>query len=611
MSISSSYIASWRLCALTCLAMVLLSLIPQIHLWLVRGRDWNGAYVSPQGDEILYSGYINALINGRARKNDPFGGKDSSLRAPLPESIFSIQFVPAYAIALPARRFGASASTAFIVLIAAAAFLSSLSMFWLLYCISGDHRVAVAGTLFVLCVGGIAGRYGLFGKFLDIGIPYLPFLRRYQPSAAFPLFFVFQLLVWKALTSQNIRVVRVWAIIAGFTLAVLVFSYLYLWTGAAAWLACIGGLWFYFRPSNRRKTLAVLTTIGLIAAIALVPYVYLLSHRTATMDEQQILILTRSPDLLRVHEILGAAILVMLVIGIRRGRIERIEPRVIHAASLALLPFVLFNQQILTGKTMQVLHFENFIVNYSTLVGLLIAVSLFWQPIPRRFSILIAGFSLAWGVIVVGLPARLIFVPQAIANDRTIPVLLRLNELSKQDGTLADLHTKGQASTLVYSPSVALIALLPTWTSQGTLLDITGGDCLGLTREERKKFSYMHLFYSKTDIEALRQALRGTPDRSRIELPGVRTALFGYERTNPALTSQLRPIQENEIEREVHAYQEYVNSFSREEALSRPLTYAVIPAEGSFNFANLDRWYERDAGEHVGAYTLYRLKLRD
>src|SRR6266704_4260971 len=109
--------ATWKYCAITCLAMLVLSLIPQLHLWLVRGRDWNGAYVSPQGDEPLYSAYINALIDGRSRRNDPYGARDDSPQTPLPESAFSIQFVPAYAIALPARIFGVSASTAFIVLI--------------------------------------------------------------------------------------------------------------------------------------------------------------------------------------------------------------------------------------------------------------------------------------------------------------------------------------------------------------------------------------------------------------------------------------------------------------------------------------------------------------
>ena len=50
---------------------------------------------------------------------------------------------------------------------------------------------------------------------------------------------------------------------------------------------------------------------------------------------------------------------------------------------------------------------------------------------------------------------------------------------------------------------------------------------------------------------------------------------------------------------------------ARAEAFRHPLTYAVISSDRNFDFANLERWYERDAGERVGDYTLYRLKLRD
>ena len=611
MSPSRSFAAGWRLCALTCLGMVLLSLIPQIHLWIVRGRDWNGAYVSPHVDEPLYSAYINSLIDGRTRKNDPFGGRDSFASTSLPESTLSIQFVPAYALGLPARIFGVSASTTFIVLMAAGALLASLSVFWLLKIVAGDSRLAAAGTLFVLCFGCIVGRYGLFGTFVDVGIAAFPFLRRYQPAVAFPLFFVFQMLVWRALTSESKSGARVSAIVAGLTLAVLVFSYFYLWTGAAAWVACIGGLWLFLRSDERRKSLAMLATIGGTAVLALAPYTYLVSHRSAALDAQVTLISTHRPDILRLPEILGASLLLVLVIGALRGRVERTEPRVIYAASLALLPFIVFNQQVLTGKTMQAFHYEIFIVNYSTLIGILITATLFWKLVPRRLLIWMAGLSFAWGLVVVALPARLVFVPWAVAADKSIPVLLRLKELSKRDGTLDDLRTKGEAATLVFSPSVALITQLPTWTSQGTLLDVGGVDFGSVTREERKEFLYMHLYYSKANIEALRQALNGASDRSHDELSSVRTVIFGYERTSPALTSQFKPIQEDEIEREVSAYQTYESTFSREEALKRLIAYAVIPVNGKFDFTNLDRWYERDAGERLGEYTLYRLKLHN
>src|SRR6266496_2109514 len=263
--------ATWKWCAVTCLAMLVLSLIPQLHLWLVRGREWNGAYVSLQGDEPFYSAYINALLDGRTRKNDPYAAKDSTLTSPLPESTFSIQFIPPYIISFLARTFGASASAAMIALLGAAGLLATLSVFWLLNSVTGDLRVAVAGTLFVLCVGGLAGGHGLLGLLLkdDLSIPSLPFLRRYQPAAPFFLFFVFNALVWQALTGDRKRSARVSALLAGLTVAVLIFSYLYLWTAAAAWLACIGLILLYLRPSDWRKTLAALTTIGAIAVLVL------------------------------------------------------------------------------------------------------------------------------------------------------------------------------------------------------------------------------------------------------------------------------------------------------------------------------------------------------
>lgn len=611
MSLSPSHLSKWKWGALASLAMVLLSLVPQIHLWVARGRDWNGAYVSTIADEPLYSAYINALIDGRPRKNDPFGGKNSTSSAPLPESTFSIQFVPAYVIALTARLLGMSASTVFILLLAASALCASLSVYWFLNCVTGDHQFSAAGTLFVLCFGCIMGRHGIFGTFLDIYPAAFPFLRRYQPAAAFPLFFIFQLLVWRALNATGKRAGQISSLLAAFILAVLIFSYLYLWTAAAAWLACIGVLWFCFRPPDRRKTLAVLTTIAGITALAVVPYGYLLSDRSLTLDQQLTLISSHRPDLLRVHEIVGAVILIAIVIAVLRNRIERTEPRVICAASLALLPFIVFNQQILTGKTLQAFHFEIFVVNFSTLAGLLITFTLYWKPVPRRLVIWMAGLSFAWALLLVALPARLLFVPQAIANDLRIPVLLRLKELSKQDGTVADLRAKGQTSTLVFSPSVALITQLPTWTSQGTLLDVGGVGFGRLSREERKKSFYIHLYYSGVDANLLHKALNGETDRVRDTLSSVRTLIFGYERTSPELTSQYRPIQSDEIEREVDTYRTFADSFSRDEALKHQITYAIIPLEGNFDFANLDRWYERDAGERLGAYALYRLKLRN
>ena len=605
--------AKHKLCALASLAMVLLALLPQIHLWIMRGRDWNGAYVQIQGDEPLYAAYTNSLLHGRTRRNDPYGAIDNKPGQPLPESTFSIQFIPAYVIAFVARIFGASASTAMIALSGLAALLASIAVCWLLRSVTGDEQLAAAGTLFVLCLGGMAGGHALLGLLLattDLSMPSLPFLRRYQPAASFPLLILFIGLVWHALISETRRRATMAALLAGATFGVLVFSYLYLWTAAAGWLACIGIVWFWLRRSDKWNLFRTLGIISALGAVAVVPYAYLVSHRPATLDEQQTLVFTHRPDLFRVPVLLGVLILIMLVVAMRRRKVERRDSRVIFGASLGLLPLVVFNQQILTGSTMQPYHYAAFVVNYTVLVGLLITVKLWWNQVPRRALVWLAAASLMWGLIEVGLPSRLNTVPQAVGYDQTVPVLRRLDQLAQHDGTLADLKAKGHASTIVFSPQLNVSVLLPAWTSQPTLLDVGGLDFGSVTREVRKEYFFMHLYYANANTDALRKALSGTPTDPAMNYY-ARAVLFGHERIVPALAADFKPIQDDEIEDEIRAYQTYANAFSREHALKRPLAYVVTEASSNFDFASLDRWYERDSGERVGSYVLYRVRLRN
>src|SRR5712664_2513173 len=139
----------WRWGALAALAMSIIALYPQINLWIARGSAWQGSYVLTQGDEVAYSAYINALIDGRPRRNDPYSGRDDEIQSQQPESLFSIQFVPAYLIAFPARALGISASTAFIVLTPLAAGAASLVLFWLLLMTTGDDGLAATGTIVI------------------------------------------------------------------------------------------------------------------------------------------------------------------------------------------------------------------------------------------------------------------------------------------------------------------------------------------------------------------------------------------------------------------------------------------------------------------------------
>ena len=591
------------------MAVLLLSLVPQLHFWIVRGRDWNGAYATLQGDEFLYSAYINALIDGRPRCNDPFAGRDNTPISQLPESTFSIQFIPSFAIACLARISGVSASTAFIALIGLAGLFASLSVFWLLALITGDSRLAAVGVMFVLCLGALAGGQGLIGLWLKSGVTLLglPFLRRYQPAAAFPILFVFCALIWQALNGESKRRVWLYSSFAGLSLALLVFSYLYLWTAAAAWLVCLALLWFYLRPKEERgRALSVFITTATIAAFALIPYAYLVSHRATSLDEAQTRIFTHRPDPFRVPEIIAALILVAVVLAVRDGRVKRSEPRVIFAASFALLPLVLFNHQVLTGRSLQPYHFEGFVANYAVLIGLVIVMTFFYTSIKQRWLIWIAVLCFFWGALEVSMPLIANYEAN-VAVDQMVPVLLRLKELSKHDGTLSSLRNQGSAPTLVFSPERDVMGLLPTWAPQGTLLGMGVLDFGSASQQERKEMLYMYLYYSGKDGRHLREVLT-YKDGDNSMSHYARVAIFGHERVVPMLSFDFKPIAEAEIEEEVKRYQAYVDSFSSEKVLLHPLAYAITKGESALS--PVDLWYERDAGERIGDYNLYRLKLR-
>jgi len=264
-----SGIANWKWALWAAVAVTLLSAGPQLLMWGSRGAQWNGTYAELHGDEWVYSAYVQALIDGRPRRNDPYTGRDDRPDNVQPESLFSIQFLPAYVIAIPARLLGISSSTAFIVLGVLAPFFACLSIYWLIAIVIRDRNLAAAGSVVVLCLGALAAGEGLIHLLISgDNYSFLPFLRRYVPVAPFPLFFVFCTIVWKALNDR--RFAFVCSVTAGLLLDLLIFSYFFLWTAALAWLACIALLWFVAYPRRLRQDSPHFLIILLLAVTALV-----------------------------------------------------------------------------------------------------------------------------------------------------------------------------------------------------------------------------------------------------------------------------------------------------------------------------------------------------
>jgi hypothetical protein len=596
----------WKWATGAAIVMTLLSLYPQFLMWSSRGREWNGSYAQVHGDEWFYSAYIQALIDGRPRRNDPYTGRDDSPGSPQPESLFSIQFVPAYLIATPARIFGVSSSTAFILLAFLTPFFASLALFWLIQNLTQNYRLAAAGSIVVLCFGALAGGEGAIHLLRDsVQYAFLPFLRRYQPGAAFPLFFVFCTLVWKCL--QAPRRSLAWAIAAGIVLDVLIFSYFYLWTSAVAWLACLAILWLVAYRKDFLKHAASFVTILLLAIAALVPYALLLSRRSATMDTGQKLTLTHVPDLFRAPELLGLVVILVIIVAAVRGTISWRTPELLFAASFSLLPFSVFNQQLITGRSLQPFHYESFIANYVTLVGaFVIVVTIFRSAnnphatMPHRSANRLVVVALLWACLeVVVIPRHFIGKDNQFI-DRVAAVGDRLRELSK--GEVPTGYVGSNPRPLVLATDNRVSMILPTFAPQA-IFWAPNFDLLHLGDGESRERFYQFLYYSGVDAQRFTNEL-GQP------MGNIAAAAFGHERVLPDLAVNASPITSQDIASEVAHYESYVTSFDRAQAKRYPVSYVVVPTDDNLNFSNLDQWYERDSGETIGNYRLYRVRLR-
>ena len=598
----------WKFAVWGAVAITLLSLYPQLLMWGVRGREWNGSYAEFHGDEWVYSAYVQALIDGRPRRNDPYTGRDDREGQSQPESLFSIQFLPAYLIAVPARILGISSATAFIVLGFLVPVLSYLAIFWLLVNLIHDHRLAAAGAVILIAFGGLAGGVGLL-HVLSSSFQYafLPFLRRFDPALPFPLFFVFCTFVWKSLSTER-RASFAWAIGAGLALDALIFSYFYLWTSAVAWLICLAILWFVGRPAKWRSNAASFGTIIMLALAALVPYTILLSRRSPTLDSGQKLTASHAPDLLRVPELLGLVVIALIVWGVRRGRINWKTPQSLFVASFALMPFAVFNQQVITGYSLQPFHYELFIANYLALVGVVVVSVMLWrgaqlakQPVRYRFAGRLVFIAIWWAVLEVLAPTRVI-IRDSQLNDRAAAVCQRLRQVSTADGMFEKTNSGPNPRPLVLSKDNRLSLVLPTFAPTAVLW-APNFDFLNLEPGENRERFYKYLYFTGTDSTQLMKEL-GQP------MSVMAAALFGHDRVIPDLSVKPKPIMNEEIALQVAEYQAYVDSFTREQAGKHVLSYLIIPVDGGVNLSNLDRWYQRDQGEQVGNYTLYRVQLR-
>jgi hypothetical protein len=600
--------ARWLFGLLSAAIVTLIAVAPQLFFCVSRGSQWNGAYAQTHGDEGVYASYLNALVDGRPRRNNPYSGRDDSPDHPAAESYLSLQFISPLLISQAARLLHISTAKVFIALTAIVAFVSALAVFWLLSLLIEDYRIAAVGVLVVL----LASSAILVIEYLlriDDSNNYLPFLRRYLPAAPFPILFLYCGLAWRMLTAARKRAAAVYALGAGISFGVLVFSYVYHWSFALAWTSCLAGIWLLARPLDRRSAISRLTILAACIVAALVPYLLLASRLGNTTADVHFLAASHAPDLFRLTEILGLAILAITGLLIIRGRVAARERAVIFTLACALTPFLVFNQQVLTGRSLQPFHYETFIGSYTTVLAAFVTSILCYRGLaitrPALGRLLLA--ALASGAVLSGsAEATLMSRHQRKGNliaDDVRPALLRLAAIAREtaDGRL-------DTKSIVYAPNFVVTGAVPTTAPQPVLwaqyLFVFPDVTLGEDKERLAQFLY-YKGVTFTDIDPNHfDALNG-------ERAYYLSSLISRGRFNPRLTVDWKPITAEEVIAARDYYNNFVATFDRARAAHPQISFLLVADDDQVNLSNFDRWYERDQGERIGKYTLFRVRLKD
>jgi hypothetical protein len=324
------------------------------------------------------------------------------------------------------------------------------------------------------------------------------------------------------------------------------------------------------------------------------------------MDSVQLLTNSHAPDLGRAPELLSLAILCALALFVKRGRILLRDNSTLFTISLALTPYIVFNQQVVTGRSLQPIHYEVFIANYVSVLALVLCASLIRRGRGRDVKSLFKGWAIAcaaalifgWGLVEAKVTTE-VLNPHNDYRNRVAPVINRVASLASEphDGRSA-------TEQLVFTTDMVLADEVPTLAPQGVLWARHQHIFVGADAEESKERFYQWMYYAGFDEEWLEASLN-EPNFA------VVYALFGWGRLSDRLVLNPQPLTDGEIASEVRAYRDYIASFDRERAVRYPLSYLIIPAEDAGVPATIDKWYEHDTGERVGDLMLYRLKLRE
>ena len=327
----------------------------------------------------------------------------------------------------------------------------------------------------------------------------------------------------------------------------LVYSYFFLWTSALAWFCSFSIIWLLAMKGERIAALSTLGALILIMAVALVPYLILITHRAHSTDQALALELTRWPDLFRLTELVGFVALLGLVYVVTRKDHGVKSETLVFTAALALTPFVVFNQQVIHGRSLQPFHYGLFVVNYVAAAALFVTLVLVGRTLSSRgqkFSrvglymlVLLALLSGAYQTLMAGRR-------HSAANFRRDAVFPAMRQLA-----IVGRNAQGSTldtTSLVLCTDITVGDALPTAAPQPVLWAPHMYQFSGTNAEEDRERLSLYLYLTGVSLEGVdRTEFEQLDSATRIYL----SFLIGRGRFHRVIRSTWTPITASEYPR--------------------------------------------------------------
>jgi len=293
---------------------------------------------------------------------------------------------------------------------------------------------------------------------------------------------------------------------------------------------------------------------------------------------------------------------IVIVVGLLAKIFDPLNTKVLFVLSLALSVFVVFNQQIITGRSLQPIHYQVFIGNYVAGLAFILTIGMLFRTDrferARALTATAAALSVIavlWGGVECFYTVR-VLDDVNVLRDKAYPVGRRLTEIAAGD---KDAHSK-----VILPFDIAVGDDLPTIAPQGVLWARHQHVFAGVSWQENKERYYQYMYYTGIDPEELAASMKSGRDFVSV------IALFGWGRHTDRLSADYKPLTYAELDHEAALYADYIGRFDPRTAGNRPADLAVVRIDEEPDWTNVDRWYTRDEGEQIGEFILYRLQLR-